>query len=347
VAESNRHRLTSQGYRDDPDILAAVTATVLARLLGIVAVVAIGYLAARTGVLGGDDAAPVLSNLAFTVFTPALLFRTTALVDLATLPWVTLAAYFGPALVVLLAGYLIARGLRQDGDPPGLPAVRAIAVTFGNTVQVGLPVVLALYGQQGLRLHVAIVSLHALTILTVITALIEVDLARDARARDGGAARLARTVLATARNTVIHPVVLPVLAGLAWNLARLPLPGPVDDVLQLLGQAVVPVCLVLIGVSLHRYGSRTSLGPALALAAAKLLVLPAAVLVTGHWLLGVQGLPLRIAVLCAAAPVGSNVLLFAQRYRTGEGEASTAIVLSTPVYALTLPLWLAVLAQFP
>jgi predicted permease len=151
-------------------------------------------------------------------------------------------------------------------------------------------------------------------------------------------------VLATARNTVIHPVVLPVLAGLAWNLSGLGLATGVDDVLSLLGQGVVPVCLVLIGVSLHHYGSRSALGPATVLAAAKLLALPAAVLVTAHWLFGVHGLPLDVVVVCAAAPVGSNALLFAQRYRTAEGEASTAIVLSTPAYALTLPIWLAVLS---
>jgi len=324
-----------------------VNAAVLGRLAGVVAVVAIGYLAARTRAIGSDDGARVLSDVAFTVFTPALLFRTTATVDLATLPWITLAAFFGPALAVLLVSYLIARALQRDGDPPGAPAVRAICVTFGNTVQVGLPVVLALYGTAGLRLHVAIVSLHALTILTVVTALVELDLARAARERDGQAPPIARTVLTTARNTVIHPVVLPVLAGLAWNLARAPMPGPLDDVLQLLGQAVVPVCLVLIGVSLHRYGSRASLGRAAVLGAAKLFVLPASVLVTGYWVLGVRGLPLHVAVLCAAAPVGSNALLFAQRYRTLEGEASTAVVLSTPAYALTLPLWLAILATLP
>ena len=316
-----------------------MTGQVAARLAVVVAVVLLGYLASRTRALGTDDAAPVLSGLAFTVLTPALLFRTTATVDLSTLPWVTLAAFFGPAIAVLLVSYALARGLRRDGDPPGAPAVRAICVTFGNTVQVGLPVVLALYGPAGLRLHVAIVSLHALTILTVVTALIELDTARAERAER----HLGRTLLATARNTVVHPVVLPVLAGLAWNLVRLPLPGPLDDVLALLGQAVVPVCLVLIGVSLHRYGNRTALRPAAVLGAAKLLVLPAAVLVTARWGFGVRGLPLDVTVLAAAAPVGSNALLFAQRYRTLIGEASTAIALSTPAYAATLPLWLGIL----
>ena len=48
--------------------------------------------------------------------------------------------------------------------------------------------------------------------------------------------------------------------------------------------------------------------------------------------------------MAAALPVGSNALLFAQRYRVLEGEASAVIVLSTAGFALTAPLWLAVLA---
>jgi malonate transporter len=318
-------------------------------LAGVLAVVALGWLATRRGCLGAGDPGPVLSGAAFTVFVPALLFRTTALVDLSALPWTTLAAFFVPALVCLLAVYLIAR-VRGGSQPDAGPAVAAITVTFGNTVQVGIPVVVALYGQEGLRLHIAIVSLHALTIFTVVTALAEIDLARaaagqasDGQASDGRPA-VVRTVLTTARNTVIHPVVLPVLAGLAWNLSGVVLPAAVDDVLQLLGQAVVPLCLVLIGVSLARHTGWEAVGQASVLGAAKLFVLPALVLVTGRWLLHLHGMPLEVAVLAAALPVGSNALLFAQRYRTLEGETTTAIVLSTTAFPLTLPIWLAVLA---
>jgi type IV pilus assembly protein PilM len=52
------------------------------------------------------------------------------------------------------------------------------------------------------------------------------------------------------RSAVLHPVMLPVLLGLAWNLTGLPLPPPVDEALRVLGSAVVPVCLVLIGLNL-------------------------------------------------------------------------------------------------
>ena len=41
---------------------------------------------------------------------PALLVRTTARIDLSTLPWATLTAFFGPAVAMLLLSYVAMRG---------------------------------------------------------------------------------------------------------------------------------------------------------------------------------------------------------------------------------------------
>ena len=72
-------------------------------------------------------------------------------------------------------------------------------------------------------------------------------------------------------------------------------------------------------------------------------LLPALVLAVAHWGFGLNGLPLQAVVLMAALPSGSNALIFAQRYRSQEAETTTAIVLSTLGFALTAPLWLALL----
>jgi malonate transporter and related proteins len=222
------------------------------------------------------------------------------------------------------------------------PAVRAITVTFGNSVQIGIPLSAALFGETGLGLHLTLVSLHALVLLTLVTTLLELDLARD-RAREQAAAGLVPVLVGTLRNTVIHPVVLPVIAGLAWNLLGLPLPGMIDEVLQLLGSAVVPLCLTLIGMSLAYLGLPRPLHGALVLSALKLLVSPALTLVVAKWGFGVTGLPLAVVVIMASLPTGSNALMFAQRYRTLEAETTAATVLSTLLMVLNVPLWLFVL----
>ena len=144
---------------------------------------------------------------------------------------------------------------------------------------------------------------------------------------------------------MIHPVVLPVLAGLAWNLAGGRLNPVIDETLATLATAVVPLCLVLIGVTLAAYDLRGRWRGALGIGAVKLLVLPAAVLVVARWGFGLQGVPLAVVVMLAAMPTGSNALIFAQRYGALQAEVTAATVLSTLGFALTAPLWLAVLAR--
>jgi hypothetical protein len=148
------------------------------------------------------------------------------------------------------------------------------------------------------------------------------------------------------RNTVVHPVVLPVLAGLLWNASGLRLPTVVDELLLTLGQAVVPLCLVLIGVSLATYGVSGTVRGAVVVSLLKLLVQPAVVLVAARWGLGLVGMKLAVVVMMASLPVGSNALMFAQRYGTLQAEASTAIVFSTLGFVVTAPLWLALLHAF-
>jgi malonate transporter and related proteins len=327
-----------------------MSAMVFYKLLALVAVVALGWLIGKLKWLGhgnaaDSDPARTLSNAALFIFIPALLFRTTARIQFATLPWETLAAFFVPVLLLLLLIYAWQRRWNQTGRlPVAAPSVRAISVSFGNTVQVGIPMAAALFGEAGLAIHITIVSLHALVLLTVLTTLVELDLARAHRSSGAAPMPLSATLARTARNTVIHPVVLPVLAGLGWNATGWPLAPLLDDVLQTLGQAVVPLCLVLIGLSLAQHGLRDSAKGAVTITLLKLLALPALVLLIGHAAMGLQGLPLAVVVMAAALPVGSNALIFAQRYQTLEAESTAAVVVSTVAFAISAPLWLAVLA---
>lgn len=315
---------------------------VFLKLAAIFVVVALGWVAGRLRWLGAQDPARTLANAAFYIFVPALLFRTTARIDLARMPWHTVLAYFVPVLVLLLAVYGWER--RHRGRAAAAPSVRAITATFGNSVQVGIPLAAALFGEAGLAIHVALVSLHAMVLLTVLTALVELDLARERRDLGQSNAHLLKTLGRTLRNTVVHPVVLPVAAGLAWNLLGPALPTLVDEILATLAQAVVPLCLVLIGLSLAMHDVKAAARGAVALSLLKLLALPALVLATARWGFGLTGLPLAVAVMMAALPAGSNALIFAQRYAALEAEASAAIVFSTLGFVASASFWLAVLA---
>ena len=317
-----------------------MSSLIFLKLLAIFVIVAIGWLVGKLRWLGEHDPARTLANAAYYMFVPALLFRTTARIDFKTMPWGTLVAIFVPMVAMLLAVYAWQRrGLKRGTLPPAGPSVRAISAVFGNSVQVGIPMAAALFGETGLAIHLAIVSLHALVLLSLATTLVELDLARHNHADT----HLASTLLTTARNTIVHPVVLPVLVGMAWNALGLPLPAVADEILQTLGQAVVPLCLVLIGMSLAYYGVQGAVKTAIGLSVLKLLVLPALVLSIAHWGFHLNGVPLAVVVMMAAMPIGSNALIFAQRYHALEAETTAATVFSTLAFVVTAPLWLTVL----
>ncbi|MGY0196556.1 AEC family transporter [Leptothrix sp. BB-4] len=317
------------------------------KLLALFAMIAIGWIATRRGLLGGAEGQRALAGAAFGIFLPALLFRTMAVLDLSHLPGPLLLAFFGPLSLWALAVWWWERRRAAAHDVadahPADPAVRSVGLTFGNSVQVGLPFAAALFGEAGLQLHLAIVALHALGILSLITVLAEVDLARAA-ARQGQGAALLPMLAGILRQSLLHPVVLPVLLGMGWRLAGLTLHPVVDNMLVTLGQAGVPLCLILIGASLAQHGLATDPRALLGRVLLKLLLLPALIGAAGWWIFGLRGLPLSVLVMAAALPIGSNALLFAQRYRTREGEASAVIVVSTVLFAFSAPLWLAVLA---
>ena len=323
-----------------------MSAAVFLKLFAIFAIAAFGWVIGKLKWLGpaSSDPARILSNAAFYIFVPALLFRTTARIDFHALQWNTLLAYFAPLFALLLFVYgWERRRTRRGVEAAAAPSVRAISAVFGNAVQVGIPMAAALFGETGLAIHVTVVSLHSLSVLTVLTALVELDIARARHRESEVRGRLLATLRTTVRNTVIHPVVLPVLAGFAWNLSGLALPVVADEILVTLGQAVVPLCLVLIGMSLAYYGLQGAARGAVALSFVKLALLPALVLVVAHWGFGLGGLTLAVLVMMAALPVGSNALIFSQRYDTLQSEASAAIVFSTLAFVATAPVWLAVL----
>jgi malonate transporter and related proteins len=325
-----------------------MTPAVLYKLLAIVATIAVGWWVQRRGWLApagaalgagaaNDTVAQVLGHTTMYLFIPALLFKTMAVQDLAALPLRLLVAYFVPALLFTGVAYALYR--RQAGATSAAAATRTVAAVYGNAVQLGIPVAAALFGPQGLALHISLVSAHGVLLLTTLTVLAEGTPPAPGQVSPSAWATLRSTV----RKSVIHPVVLPVLLGLAYNLTGLGLHPVAEQLLQSLAAAVVPVSLVLIGVSLATYGVRGRLQGAVGVAALKLLVLPALVLAVAHLGFGLRGMPLAVLVMMAALPTGTNALVFAQRYRVQQAQASVAVVVSTLGFIVSAGLWLAVL----
>jgi malonate transporter and related proteins len=311
------------------------THPVVASLTPVFILIGFGYLAGRWQWIR-DAAVKDLSNLVFLLLIPALLFRTMSTVHVEALDLRPVLAYFPEALVLL--GVSIAwRGFNRSSVVLGLAGV------FSNMVMIGITLVELAYGKAALVTLLTLVSVHALILLTFGSIVIELAVAREARAGGERAPHVLATAWSAFKASLIHPIPLPILSGLLFAQTGLVLPTVVDRPLQLLGAAFGPIALVLLGVTLARTPLRGHVRQALWVTASKNLVMPVLVGVSA-WALGITGLPLTVMVVAAALPIGANVFLFAQRYDVVQETTTASMGLSTLLALFTLSLVMTVMS---
>jgi malonate transporter and related proteins len=307
---------------------------VVSALLPVVFLIFIGFVAGRAGLVRGESVRD-LSNLVFLVLTQALLFRTMATSHVDQLEFRPVMQYF------LVAGALFFAMLLFYGGN-SRASVMALAGIYSNTLMIGVPLVGLAYGQAGQVLLFTLISLHALILLSIATLVLELQVAREQAAQTGGRHSVWRTVGSAVRSSIIHPVPMPILAGIAYSFTGWGLHPVIDKPLVLLGNAFGPLALVLVGITLSQTPVGQQWKKALQLSLVKTVVHPVLMVAVG-WLLGLRGLQLGVMVLAAALPIGANVFLFSQRYRKEEDMITAAVVVSTAVALVSITVVLALL----
>lgn len=311
---------------------------VFASLIPVVLFIAIGFLSGNRGWIRAGSVKD-LSNLVFMVLTPALLFRTMGSVHLGDVDFAPIAAYFAAAGLVF-GGTMLLQGFTS------LAAARALANMFSNTVMIGVPLVGLVFGEAGLVTLFTLISLHALILLTAATVVFELAVARERAGTPGHEGRsMLRTVLMAVRNGIIHPIPLPIIAGLLYAQTGLAIPLVIDKPLELLGQALGPLALLLVGVTLAFTTVGTHFRAALRIALVKCLVHPVAMVAVG-WALGLKGMPLAVMVVAASLPVGANVFLFSQRYEVAQDEVTASVAVSTALALITMPVVIVLVTRY-
>ena len=302
---------------------------VLSALMPVVLLIAIGFVAGKVRWIRAESTKD-LSSLVFMVLSPALLFRTMSVVHLEQLEFRPVVMYFVASMLVF-AAVLAWQGLNRRA------ILMALTATFSNTVAIGTPLVGLAYGQAGLVILFALISVHALVLLTLATLALELASAREAAAsgNPGSDRHPLRTVLAAVRSGILHPVPLPIIVGLLFAQTGWVVPAVLDRPLQLLGNAFGPLALVLVGVSLTQVSVGQQLKSALGLSLLKNLLLPALVAALG-WSVGLTGLPLTIMVVAASLPVGANVFMFSQRYGVAQDLVTATMAVSTALALVTV-----------
>jgi malate permease and related proteins len=294
-----------------------VIAEVAAVLMPVFCIATLGYVWRQ---LGAPFDLAFVTRLIMNIAGPCLVFD--GLSHLA-LPLAEFFSMVGASVAILvgtaLAAFALIKALR-------LPVRSYLpALTIGNVGNLGLPLCLFAFGEQGLALGIALYVTNSVGQFTLVPLL-------------QGRAPFLRTLLTT-------PVIYAAIGGMGVQLADVALPVWVDQTIRLLGDLLIPLMLLALG---HTIGGLRAhnLQRAFGLGAARLLI-AFGVSVGVSEALGIDGVAQGVLVLQGSMPAAVFSYLFAARYERDAEDVAGIVLISTLLAAATLPfvvsyaLWLA------
>lgn len=287
---------------------------------GLLALVGVGIVLRVSGLLSAADARP-LNTLLMYVALPALIFSSVygadidpALGMLPALSWVVV-------LLGLGAAWALSRALKLEGPMAG---AFIMACVFGNTGYMGYPLAHALLGDAGLvRAIFSDVFGNTAAVISVGSVVAGRYGARDVKVDPLREIVTFPPFIALAAALVLHGIALPQMV-ISW--------------LDALGNIVVPVIMISVGLSLKPKQLGGHLGLASVVALVKLVILPLMAFALGAVMLD-DPLSLRVAVIEAGVPSMMMLVIMGQRYELDSDFIASAILVTMLGAVVTIPVW--------
>jgi malonate transporter and related proteins len=186
--------------------------------------------------------------------------------------------------------------------------------SFANTGYLGIPLVTVAYGERA--------ALPA-ALATVATNIVSFALAI----------------------VLLELFVEPIALAVACVYLNIKLPLPVERFATLLAAAAGPCALFAIGLFVSQLSIGAGVRASWQTTLLKLVLHPVLMALLAYQLLSIDPFWAKIAVVCAALPLGATAFVLAQRYQLLEAETSTGAVISTVVSLLTVSLVMGLLAS--
>jgi hypothetical protein len=299
----------------------------LVALIPVFLIIALGWGLRRAG-FPGEEVWPLGERLTYYLLFPALLVHSLGTASFSGFRVAPMAAaLITTVLIASLA--LIALRSRLGAHEPAFTSVLQGAIR--GSVYVGVAAAFGLWGSAGLVLAAVAIAVLVPTVNLVSVAV----LSRYAGGREPGARS---TLWALARN----PLILACGAGILLNWSGLGFPPGLDQTVEILGRAALPMGLLAVGAGLELGAARAARAQVVAACAIKLIAMP--LIAWGACIaFGVEGLTAAVAVLFTALPCSPAALVLA-REMGGDAPLMAAIIaLSVVLAALTMPFMLGLL----
>lgn len=286
--------------------------------------IALGYWAGRTRFFS-EEATAYLTKFVFYFALSAMLFKFSANLSLAEiLDWPFIWAYLLGTAAVYVIATLVAL-IRKRGIAEA--AVEAQCAVIGNIGFLGIPMLALLLGEAAIGYVMMMLAVDLIVFGSLIVILIT-------GSRDGRVSL--RTLRTVGMGLLRNPMIVSIAVGLTWSALQVPIPGPLNEFVDILGSAATPGALFAVGASLaSKSAERVSV--AVWLSVCKLALHPAAVAICALLIFPVSPYGAGVMIAAAALPVAGNIFMIAQHYGVAPQRVSAAILISTVVSVATVP----------
>ena len=259
-----------------------------------------------------------LSRTAYFVFIPAFVFNiiSEAKID-SGLALQMLSFILVAQIAVALLGFLVGKALRQSRE---ITAAFVLIATFGNVGNFGLPLIVFRLGESA-RTYATVYFVATVFISFVICV---------------GVASWARSGGVTAVFSVFKtPALIALIPALVFNITDVEVPIFLSRLSGLLGQAMIPVMLITLGVQMGEITKIKINFNVFAASTVRLIGGPVlALLIVPYF--GLEGLERSTGILQAAMPAAVLASIIALEYKLLPEFVTTTVLFSTLYSILTL-----------
>jgi malate permease and related proteins len=289
-------------------VYAAVVQQIINIFGPTVFVVALGYLLGRVSKANVET----LIDVAMFIATPCLVFSSmyanTIFLGEAVRLW---ASYFMVLVGTFIVAWLVLGFMKNRRRGLYLP------ILFANTINLPLPIIYLAFGDKGVATAILLYMPNAFIIYSL-----GIYMA-------SGQKELRQGIKAVLRTPLIYAAVL----GIVLNVAGVPLPGGVTNAVNLMGQAAVPLMLLVLGMNIGRF--RITEIPLTIIASVIRMGGGFAIGFLAVWLLGLTGLPRSIVLFESAMPSAIFVSVLCTKYGN-EAQLVASVVLTTTLLAVAV-----------
>lgn len=287
-----------------------------------------GFISVKTGAIK-PEGRKVLSDLLVYLIMPCMILNSYFMeLDAKMLTNLVLSFGLSTFLLLLAVGISVLVTIRRKDENKKI--VR-FACTFSNAGYMGIPLIQALYGTEGTFYASAFLTMFNILLWTIGCVMVD----DKVKPKD------------VIKSIVSTPVLYGVVLGLVIYLCQIPVPNFIVQPVAAIGNMNTPISMLIIGMIIAGSNMKFIVtNKDIWFTIAMRMVLIPTISVALFYLLGLSGMTAKVVLIQAACPTAAITSVFAIRYGHDENMAAGAVVLTTLVSIVTLPLLAMLLQMF-